>query len=59
MLTDEKKKQIIWYWNPVEETAMIDTQYMALPEDVKACCKEITLYQWRQLIENPQPGKHI
>lgn len=59
MLTDEERKKIIWYWDPVEETVMIDTQYMALSEDVKARCKEITNYAWRQLIENPQPGKHI
>ena len=59
MLTDEQRKQIIYYWDPVEETLMIDTQYETKSDEVKARCTQITNYDWRQLIENPVQGKHI
>ena len=59
MLTDEQRKQITWYWDPVEETVMIDTQLATKSDEVKARIKEITNYTWRQLIQNLPQGKHI
>ena len=59
MLTDEQRKQIIYYWDPVEETYYISRQYATKSEEIKARCTQITNYEWRQLIENPVEGKHI
>ena len=59
MLTDDERKAIIWYWDPVEEAVMIDSEYEAKSDEIKARCTQITNYDWRQLIENPVSGKHI
>ena len=59
MLTDEQRKQIIYYWDPVEETYYIERQWLTKSDEVKARCTQITNYAWRRLIENPVPGKHI
>ncbi len=59
MLTDERRKQIIYYWDPVEECYYIGRQFVTKSEEIKARCTQITNYEWRQLIENPVEGKHI
>ena len=58
-MTDEEKKKLTWYWDPVEECIWDPRQILQRDAEVQERVTPVSFYDWIHLIEHPVENHHI